>query len=197
VVLHAVYKTPLGGADERAPEPAAAVAGALGRGAEFAPRGGDRAERGGAPDPFGQEAIMRCAEIMKTDLECVSVRDGAGDAARRMRDRNIGFLPVCDDSGKVVGTLTDRDIAVRVVAEEMPPSTPVETVMSREVVACRPQDDISEAEQLMASHRISRILCIDEERRPTGVISLSDIAQEDAEEASRLLREVSEREAGV
>ena len=59
---------------------------------------------------------MRCREIMKSDVECVEPRATVQDAARRMRDEEIGFLPVCDDSMKVLGTVTDRDLTIRVLA---------------------------------------------------------------------------------
>jgi CBS domain-containing protein len=141
---------------------------------------------------------MRCEEIMKRNVECLSPRNTIEDAALRMRDQNVGFLPVCDPSKKVLGTLTDRDIVVRCIAARAPMSTLVETVMTREVVACRPQDDILRAEQLMAQHAKSRIMCIDEGGRLTGVISLSDIAQiEDGARALETLRQISEREVRI
>ncbi len=139
---------------------------------------------------------MRCQEIMKQDLECISPRDSVEEAAQRMRDENIGFLPVCDESKKVLGTLTDRDIAVRVVAARKPASTMVEEVMTREVIACKPKDDIREAEKAMAQHRKSRIVCCDDDGVLVGVISLSDIVRnEGARRATSTLLEVSEREA--
>lgn len=141
---------------------------------------------------------MRCEEIMKKDVECLSPRNTIEDAAQRMRDQNVGFLPICDPAKKVLGTLTDRDIVVRCIATKKAMSTPVENVMTREVVACRPQDDIQRAEELMAQHAKSRIMCIDEGGRLVGVISLSDIAQfEDAARTIETLRQVSEREARV
>ncbi|WP_242393224.1 CBS domain-containing protein [Anaeromyxobacter oryzisoli] len=138
---------------------------------------------------------MRCEEIMKTDVQCVSPRDSVEDAAVRMKDENIGFLPVCDQSNKVLGTITDRDIAIRLVAAKMAPSTFVEDVMTRGVVACRPEDDIRDAERVMAQNHKSRVMCVDESGALVGVISLSDIAQhERGGRASDTLREISERE---
>jgi len=83
---------------------------------------------------------MVCADVMKLNVECLSPRDTVESAARRMRDQNIGFLPICDDSKNVQGTLTDRDIAVRIVAEGLQNTTAVEDVMTREVVACHPTE---------------------------------------------------------
>ena len=139
---------------------------------------------------------MRCEEIMKRDVECVSPRDTVEDAAARMRDENIGFLPVCDQSKKVLGTLTDRDIVIRLVAAKKPASTFVEEILTREVIACRPEDTVRDAEKAMAKNHKSRIMCVDDGGRLVGVISLSDIAQHDrAGRAADTLRGVSEREA--
>ena len=138
---------------------------------------------------------MQCERIMKKKVECVSRQDTAQYAACLMRDENVGFLPVCDQSKKVIGTVTDRDIAVRLVAAGKPSGTSVADIMTHEVVACRPKDDIQEAERLMAAHRKSRIMCIDENGQLAGVISLSDIAEHDAAgRASATLRDVARRE---
>ena len=137
---------------------------------------------------------MLCEDIMKTEVERVSPVDTIEDAARRMRDENVGFLPVCDESKQVLGTITDRDIAIRAVADSLPGTTPVEEVMTGEVVACSPKDSIETALQLMAENHKSRIMCVDEEGRLDGVISLSDIAQL-VGDASETLRQVSDREA--
>ena len=141
---------------------------------------------------------MQCSEIMKTSIESTSLRDTVGHAAACMRDRNIGFLPVCDQTGKVVGTLTDRDIAIRVVAGQKPHTTLVQDAMSNEIISCSPDADLKEAERLMTRHQKSRMLCIGDDGRPIGVISLSDIAQQDStSRASRILKKVSEREASL
>lgn len=138
---------------------------------------------------------MVCEELMKRQVECVSPQDSAEAAARRMRDENVGFLPVCDASKKVLGTITDRDIAIRLVASGKPPSAQVSDVMTNEVVACDPKDDISKAERLMGQNHKSRIMCIDDAGQLVGVISLSDLAQRDRDHAAQTLQEVSQREA--
>lgn len=138
---------------------------------------------------------MRCEEIMKRDLECVSPQDKVDTAASKMRDQNVGFLPVCEQDMKVLGTLTDRDIAIRVVAEKRGGDVLVKDVMSNEVVTCHMHDDLRKAEDLMAKNHKSRIMCIDDDNRLVGVISLSDIAQhERGARAASTLKKVSERE---
>jgi CBS domain-containing protein len=138
---------------------------------------------------------MKCEKIMKREIECVSPTDTAEAAARRMRDENVGFLPVCDPSKKALGTLTDRDLAIRVLGAGKPASTLVEEIMTREVVACRPSDDIEKAEQLMAKNQKSRMMCLDDQGHVVGVISLSDLAQhEKGPRAADTLRKISDRE---
>lgn len=138
---------------------------------------------------------MRCEEVMKKIVECISPETTAATAAQRMRSEGIGFLPICSPAKEVLGVITDRDIAIRLVAKELPTTTPVRAIMTPEVVACSPDDSVRRAEQLMSDHRKSRVLCIDAEGRLAGVISLSDIAQEDTGHAARVLRNITLREA--
>ena len=138
---------------------------------------------------------MRCDEVMKTRIEFLREGDTVRTAAGRMRDKNMGFLPVCDESGRPIGTLTDRDIAIRIVADALASDTLVGDVMTREVVTCRDNDALSEVEQLMAQHHKSRIIVIDAAGRLKGVISLSDIAERDSRGAMRTMLEVVHREA--
>jgi CBS domain-containing protein len=138
-----------------------------------------------------------CREIMKRDIHSLSSSDSVVAAATKMRDQNVGFLPVCDERMKVLGTITDRDIAIRLVAELRDCSTRVGQIMTREVVACEPEDDISDAAELMADQRKSRIMCISDEGRLVGIISLSDIAEFDGVHAAIALNEIGRRESWI
>lgn len=142
---------------------------------------------------------MRCEEIMKTTVEVLKQDDDVRTAAQRMRDANVGFLPVCDANRKVIGTLTDRDIALRCCTGDRPPSSvKVSEIMTREAVTCRPQDDLRTAEELMGKHHKSRIIVTDDQGVIRGVISLSDIAQrEDPKQTGQTIRQVAAREARV
>lgn len=138
---------------------------------------------------------MRCEEIMKADVECLSPSASVHTAAKRMRDAKVGFLPVCDAHGTVLGVITDRDITIRLVAEGLEAETPIEQIMTREVVSCGPKEDLRKAQRIMGENRVGRILCIDETGRLSGVISLSDIAiHEESGIAAQTMRQVSERE---
>ena len=133
---------------------------------------------------------------MKRTIACVSPDASVQTAAAKMRDENVGFLPICDPEMRVLGTITDRDLAIRVLADARPATTPVSDVFTHEVVACRSEDDLRRAEELMSEHQKSRIMCVDADGRLAGVISLSDVAQwETGSRAAQTLRDVSQREA--
>lgn len=138
---------------------------------------------------------MQCNAIMKTDIECALPEMTIQQAASRMRDHNIGFLPVCSEDFRVLGAITDRDIAIRGVAGNLSTATTVAELMSREVICCHSDDDLELARELMAQHQKSRIMCLDMHGRLEGIISLSDLAQVDEYTGLETLRHVSSRES--
>jgi CBS domain-containing protein len=139
---------------------------------------------------------MRCEEIMKRQVQTSVEDETLQRAAEKMALANIGFLPVCDQGGKVLGIITDRDITVRAVAKSKGDTTPVGEVMTRAVVSCRGGDDLAVAEQRMIQHRVSRIVVEDDRGMLCGIISLSDLAErEPGRRAAIVLREVASREA--
>lgn len=152
--------------------------------------------RAASADAGSGASRMTAGDLMKRDVATVAPTDTVHEAAQLMRDRGVGFLPVCDRERIVVGTVTDRDITIRVSAAALNvQECRVNDVMTREVVTCRPHDPLSRAEELMATHRKSRLLVTDERERLRGVISLSDLAERTADEgALQTLREVSRRE---
>lgn len=137
---------------------------------------------------------MLCEEMMTPEVEVVRENDAVLVAADKMRKSKLGFLPVVDKDGRAIGTITDRDIAIRVVAEDLPSSTAVRAVMTREVIACRTVDNVNYAAELMAQKGTSRIVCIDARERPVGIVSLSDFAIWGEEQTGDTLRRVRERE---
>lgn len=140
---------------------------------------------------------MRCGDVMNK-VECCLIDDPVAEIAKRMRARHVGFLPVINNAGQVIGTITDRDLTIRVLADRLSPETPVQAVMTKGPVTCKPEDPLEDAEQLMERYYKWRIVVVDTHRRPVGVISLSDIADaEQAWRAAKLLREVSSREVRV
>jgi CBS domain-containing protein len=140
---------------------------------------------------------MRCDEAMSEDVRSAEPNETVRAAAIRMRDENIGFLPVCDADGRVLGTLTDRDIATRVAAAGLSAADClVGDVMTPEVVFVQRDADLTEAEQLMGREKKARIIVVDEAGRMCGVISLSDLATfDEPRRVGETLRERSTREA--
>ena len=141
---------------------------------------------------------MRCEEVMTREVECLKSTDTIAEAARRMAELDVGFLPICRSDGAPVGTLTDRDIVLRIVAQHRAYTTQVDEVMTPDVVCCRPDDDVTRAEQLMRLNQVSRILCMDDDGQIGGVISLADISQYEVDtESGKVLAEVKGSEAHV
>jgi CBS domain-containing protein len=138
---------------------------------------------------------LSCADLMATDLAVVAPDESVSSAAVKMREQNLGFLPVCTPDGRLVGVLTDRDLALRVLAAGRSLVTPVGEVMSDQPVTCLASAEVEVADGLMRAHRKLRIPCVDEAGRLAGVISLADVARYcDHERAGDLLSELVDRE---
>lgn len=142
---------------------------------------------------------MLCGDVMLSYVVKCRVTDPVGAIARLMRDEKLGFIPIVDASDRPLGVVTDRDLAVRVLADELPASTPVAKVMTQmPLLTCYPDEDLRDAEERMAEQKRSRALVIDRAGRCIGIISLSDIAQfEDPIDAGKLMREVTRRESSM
>jgi CBS domain-containing protein len=133
---------------------------------------------------------MRVEELM-SEAECCHQGDSIRDAAKIMKAENVGFLPICDRDEKPVGALTDRDIAIRAVAEGRSLDDDVATVMTRDVVGCRVGDDLKDVERQMREHQTSRVIVCDQDGKLCGVVSLQDVAESESEhEAGQTLQEV-------
>jgi len=119
---------------------------------------------------------MLVKDVMTTRPECVGPDDTLQRAAERMKARDIGPLPVCDND-RLADMLTDRDIVVRCVAEGKDPRTAkVRDAMSEGVTYCFEDDDVKEAARLMREKQVRRILVLNRDKRLTGIVSLGDIA---------------------
>jgi len=113
-------------------------------------------------------------------------------AAKMLRDEDVGLAPIVD-GGRLVGTVTDRDIAIRVVAEgKDPESTKVKEIASINLVTVDPQQDLDEALKLMAKHQVRRLPVIEEGGRLVGLVAQADIARRgDEKQTGRLVEEIS------
>jgi CBS domain-containing protein len=114
--------------------------------------------------------------VMTTDPRTVDTDDSIQDAARVMRDGDVGDALVAK-GGQVKGIVTDRDIAVRCVAEGKDPSgTPVSEVYTSNVVTLSPDQSVDEAIKLMRQNDVRRLPVVDGDGRPIGIVSLGDLA---------------------
>lgn len=119
---------------------------------------------------------MQIHEVMSRDVKIISPDTLVRDAAKIMRDADTGFLPV-GENDRLVGTVTDRDIAIGAIAEGRDPNaTPVREAMSKQVVYCYEDQDTSEAAHLMAQHQIHRLAILNRDKRLVGVVSVGDLA---------------------
>jgi len=114
-------------------------------------------------------------------------------AAKMMRDEDVGLAPIVEGD-KLIGTLTDRDIAIRVVAEGKDPNeVTVREVASTNLVTIDPQQDLDEALRLMAKHQVRRLPVIEEDGKLVGVVAQADVAREgDDTKTGRVVQEISE-----
>jgi len=114
-------------------------------------------------------------------------------AAKMMRDEDVGFAPIVKGD-RLIGAVTDRDIAVKVVGEgKNPEATAVSEIASTELVTVYPDQDLNEALQLMAHNQVRRLPVVGQDGELVGVLAQADVAQEaDATETGRMLEEISE-----
>ena len=139
---------------------------------------------------------MKAQDIMSGDPVCVTPDTLLNDAARLMRDRDIGMLPVVDGGGssKLVGLITDRDITVRHVAKgHKGAACKVREAMSDDVTTCRADADVADVMNTMGSEQIRRIPVVDEREMLVGVIAQADIVRrvDDAIAADRTIQQIS------
>ena len=134
----------------------------------------------------------RCREIMTRNVTTITQQTTVGEAAKLMRDGDIGSLPVVEDK-KLVGILTDRDIAIRVIAEEKNGSAKVSEAMTTEVFSTKENDFAFEAIRLMGDKQVRRIPVINESGELVGIIAMADVAleTEDQREIAETLEEIS------
>src|SRR3990172_6094227 len=123
--------------------------------------------------------MKRCDEVMTKNPVCCLPDDMVVKVAQLMKRENIGPIPVIEneETRKLVGIVTDRDLALKIVAEGLDAkSTKVEAVMTREVVTCHADDDLQKALDAMAEHQLRRIPVVDNDNKIIGIIAQADVA---------------------
>ena len=135
---------------------------------------------------------MEVSEIMTPDCQLIDPSASVREAAQRMRDENLGALPV-GENDRLIGMVTDRDIVTRGLAQEVRPgTTSVRDVMSEKVFYIFDDDDIDQAAQCMADHQVRRLPVLNHDKRLVGIVSLADLAHTGEEAEKIALEGVSE-----
>jgi CBS domain-containing protein len=144
-----------------------------------------------------RETAMRAQEIMTKDPACVTPGATVRDAAKLMQAEDTGVIPVVGDGGsrRLVGVLTDRDIALRVVGEGRDGDTRVSEVLSADrLTTCSPDDSVDEVMDAMARDQVRRIPVVDERGELLGIVSQADIVRKarDDNKAEETIEKISE-----
>lgn len=145
---------------------------------------------------------MKARDIMTENPACITPETTARQAARLMEDHDVGSLPVVESESnrRLVGVVTDRDLALRVLGRGESPEVQVREVMSSTVHCCRAEDSLDEVENAMAKNQVRRIPIVDENNRVLGMVAQADLARErkavGAKDLGKVLEKISEP-AGV
>jgi CBS domain-containing protein len=126
---------------------------------------------------------MKVSEVMTRDVQTVRPDQTAREAASFMLSADAGSIPVTDGD-RLVGMITDRDIAVRGVAEGHGPDTPVSELMTNDIISVRESDDTDDVAVRMSEAQVRRLPVIDEQERLCGIVSLGDLTQEGEDDAA-------------
>ena len=126
---------------------------------------------------------MKVSEVMTSDVQTVRPDQTAREAASFMLRADAGAIPVAEGE-RLLGMITDRDIAVRGVAEGHGPDTPVRDLMSNDMVCAHIDDSIEDAANKMSEAQVRRLPVVDHDDRLCGIVSLGDLARESASECA-------------
>ena len=141
--------------------------------------------------------MKKCNEVMTKNPICCLPNDMVAKAAELMKSGNIGSIPVIENeqTRKLVGIVTDRDLALKIVAEGLDAqATKVEAVMTRKVVTCLAEDDLEKALDAMSEHQLRRIPVVDNDNKVVGIIAQADVATRanQPEKTAEMVKEISQ-----
>ncbi|MBF0305793.1 MAG: CBS domain-containing protein [Alphaproteobacteria bacterium] len=135
---------------------------------------------------------MQISQVMTRSVEVIDPDMPVGEVAKRMRDEDIGALPV-GENDRLVGMVTDRDIVLRAVAMDRAPSEcRVRDVMSEKVFYCFEDQSVEEASRVMAEHQVRRLPVLNRDKRLVGIVAIADLARAGDEAAGEVIEEVSQ-----
>ena len=135
---------------------------------------------------------MKVSEVMTRDVQTIRPDQSAQDAARFMLKSEAGSIPVTDGD-RLIGMITDRDIAVRGVAKGFGPDTPVRELMTDDIICARFDDDIADVATRMSEAQVRRLPVVDGDEKLCGIVSLGDLSRDgDDQSASQALAGISQ-----
>ena len=136
--------------------------------------------------------MQKLKDLMSRDVKVISPDMTIRDAAKKMRDGDFGMLPVGEDD-RMIGTISDRDIAIRAVAEGKDTGTKVRDVMSEGIAWAFEDDSVEEAAKIMSKRQVRRLPVVDRDKRLVGIVALGDFAVESSQirPAAQALSEIS------
>lgn len=136
---------------------------------------------------------MKISEVMTRNVQTVRPDQPVQEAASFMLSADAGSIPVAEGE-RLIGMITDRDIAVRGIAKGYGPETPVRELMTDDIICARTDDDVEEVASRMSQAQVRRLPVVDEQERLCGIVSLGDLAREShGESAHEALEGVSQR----
>ncbi|SRR6266498_1840949 len=141
--------------------------------------------------------MTTCSDVMTRNPVCAQPEDTVANVARLMKEKDIGPVPIVEDkiSKKLLGIVTDRDLAIKVVAEGRDPkTTTVKEVMTKDVVTCRADDDIESTLAAMSRNQLRRIPVVDDGNMLVGIIAQADVAtrMDEPEKTAEVVKEISQ-----
>lgn len=134
---------------------------------------------------------MRVSEAMSRDVHICTPGSSIKDCARMMAEIDAGSMPV-GENDRLIGMITDRDIAVRAVGAGKGPDTPVRDVMSTDVKYCYEDEDLDHVAKNMADIRVRRLPVVNREKRLVGIVALGDLAVKEKKAAAKAVTGVSQ-----
>ena len=142
--------------------------------------------------------MKKCNEVMTKSPVCCLPGDLVTKAAQLMKSEHVGSIPVVEseETQKLVGILTDRDLALKIVADKLDAnSTKVEMVMTRKMVTCHAEDNLQKAVDAMSENQLRRIPIVDEDNKILGIIAQADVVMyfDHPKKAAAMVKEISQR----
>ena len=137
--------------------------------------------------------MQRLKDVMSRDVKLVAPDTTIREAAQQMRDGDFGMLPVAEND-RMIGAISDRDIAIRAIADDKGPATTVREVMSEGICWAYEDDSVEQAATIMSERQVRRLPVVDRDKRLVGIVSLGDFAVDstDIEPAAEALSGISE-----